>query len=102
MKIKKNDTVLITCGKDRGKSGKVTQSLPKIGKVIIAGLNTVKKHSRPSKKNPQGGIIDLHAPLQASNVIIICPRCNKTTRVGYKLTEKSKLRVCKKCGESLD
>ena len=102
MKIKKNDTVLIIKGKDRGKTGKVTKSMPKSGKIVIAGLNVVKKHSRPNKKNPQGGIIDLHAPLFSSNVMVICQRCNKLTKVGYKLTEKSKLRICKKCGESLD
>lgn len=102
MKIKKGDTVLITNGKDNGKTGKVTKSLPSKNKVVIAGLNLAKKHSRPNRKNPRGGIIDLFMPVSVSNVLVICPRCNKTTRVEYKITEKSKLRVCKKCHESLD
>lgn len=102
MKIKKGDNVLIKLGKDSGKAGKVSKSLPKLNKIIISGLNVAKKHSRPTRKNPHGGIIDLHMPVDASNVLIICPRCNKTTRVGYKLTEKSKLRICKKCKETLD
>jgi large subunit ribosomal protein L24 len=102
MKIKKGDTVLITNGKDRGKSGKVTASLPDRNKIVISGLNTVKKHAKSSRKNPHGGIIDLHAPLSVSSVMIICPRCNKTTRVGHKITENAKQRICKKCNESLD
>lgn len=102
MKIKKGDTVLITTGKDKGKTGKVTKSIPNIGKIVIAGLNTVKKHTRANSKNPHGGIIDIHAPIQASDVLVVCPRCNKATRIGYKLTEKSKMRICKKCNESVD
>lgn len=102
MTIKKGDTVLIIHGKDRGKTGKVTEVLPQKNKIIIAGLNVVKKHSRPTRRNPHGGIIDLHAPMDASNAMIICPRCNKTTRVAYKKTEKTKLRICQKCKESLD
>jgi len=102
MKIKKNDTVLLTKGKDKGKTGKVTKVLPKIEKVVVAGLNVAKKHSRPTRKNPRGGIIDLHLPLFASNVLIICPRCSKTTKAGYKVTDKGKMRICKKCHEALD
>jgi len=102
MKIKKGDTVIIQCGKDKGKSGKVTRSLVKSAKIIIAGLNVQKKHAKPTKKNARGGIIDIHAPIDVSNVMIICPRCSKTTRVSYKITEKAKLRICKKCHEALD
>ena len=102
MNIKKNDTVLIIKGKDRGKTGKVTKALPKSERIVIAGLNTQKKHSKPSRKNPSGGIIDLHMPIKSHNVMIICPRCNKKTRIGYKITGKNKIRICKKCQESLD
>lgn len=102
MKIKKNDTVLLQVGKDRGKTGKVTRALPKVNKIVIAGLNTVKKHSKPSRRSPHGGIIDLHAPIDASNVLIICPRCSKTTKVGYKVVKDSKMRICRNCHETLD
>lgn len=102
MKIKKGDAVIIIKGKERSKIGKVTKSLPADNKVIISGINVLKKHSKPTRKNPQGGIIDLHAPISVSNVMIICPRCNKTTRVSYKVHGKSKTRICKKCHESLD
>jgi len=102
MKIKKGDTVLVQAGKDKGKTGKVSKSLPKDGKIIIAGLNVHKKHAKPSRKNTQGGIVDVHAPFEVSNVSIICPRCSKTSRVKYKITGKNKLRICSRCKESLD
>jgi large subunit ribosomal protein L24 len=102
MKIKKNDTVLIQVGKDHGKTGKVTRAIPKNNKIVIAGLNTAKKHVKPSRRSPQGGIIDLSLPLNVSNVTVICPRCNKATKVGYKIVKNTKTRICKKCNESLD
>lgn len=102
MKIKKGDTVLVIKGKDRGKTGKVEKAFPKDKKVIVAGLNIYKKQIRPTRRNPHGGIINFNAPIPLENLKIICPRCNKATRVGYKLTQKTKLRICKKCQESLD
>ena len=102
MKIKKGDTVRIQKGKDRGKSGKVDRVMPRQGKIIVTGVNLYKKHLKPSRKNPQGGILDYNAPISATNAMVICPRCNKATRIGYKITEKSKLRICKKCKESID
>lgn len=102
MNIKKGDTILVIKGKDNGKTGKVEKSFPKIGKIIVGGINIYKKSSRPNRRNPHGGIIDINAKIAVENVILICPRCNKPTRVSHKLTQKSKLRICKKCKESID
>ena len=102
MKIKKGDLVIIQSGKDKGKTGKVSRAIPEKNKIVVAGLNVHKKHSKPSRKNSRGGIVDIHAPINVSNVLIICPRCSKTTRVSYKISEKSKMRICKKCNEVLD
>lgn len=99
MKIKKNDNVLIITGKFRNKSGKVEKSLPKINKVVVSGVNILKKHIKPSKKNPKGGIIEITAPINISNVKLICSKCNKAARVGYKYTQNKKTRYCKKCSE---
>lgn len=102
MKIKRNDTVYIAKGKDQGKTGKVERVLPKLSKLVIKGMNISKKHAKPSKINPQGGIIDINVPMHACNVMLVCPRCNKSTRVGYKIVENTKIRICKKCRESVD
>ena len=104
MKIKKGDTVLIKKGKDVGKSGKVEKVLPASNKIIVAGINILKKNIRPSKKYPQGGIIDINAPISVSNVQLICPQCNKASKVMYVYSKnnKNKMRVCRKCKESVD
>lgn len=103
MKIHKNDTVLIITGKDKGKKGKVRRVLPREGKVIVEGLNMVKRHSRTRGQARQGGIIELEAPLDVSNVKLICSKCNKPARVGYKvLGDERKVRICKSCQEILD
>lgn len=101
MKIKKLDNVLVTSGKYKGKTGKVEKALPKAGKVLVPGVNILKKHTKPSKKNPKGGIIEITAPIDVSNVKLICPKCNKATRVGYKLIQNKKTRYCKKCSEQV-
>ncbi len=97
MKIKKDDKVLITAGKDRGKTGEVMHAFPKDKQVIVDGLNLMKKHVRPKKQGESGQIIEFPAPMNVSNVKLICPKCDKSTRVGIKREEKSKKRVCKKC-----
>lgn len=99
MKIKKGDKVLIIKGKDRGKSGKVDRALPKINKIVVEGLNMVKKHAKPTQKLPKGGIIDFPAPIAIANVAILCPKCGKPVRIGYKEVGKEKKRICKKCQE---
>lgn len=97
MKIKKGDQVKINSGKDKGKAGKVTRVFPNENKIIIEGLNLIKKHARPRKEGEKGQRIEVPAKIAVSNVLLVCPKCGKTTRVGYNLTENNKLRVCKKC-----
>ncbi len=102
LKIKKGDTVIINSGKDRGKRGQIEATFPKHNKVTVVGINVTKRHLKPSRKNPHGGIIDKLAPIDASNVTVICPRCSNPTRVGYKISDDKKMRICRKCKESID
>lgn len=97
MRIKKGDQVKILSGKDRGKIGKVLRTIPKSGKVIVEGLNLVKRHKRPRKSGEKGQRVEVPAPLNISRIMIICSHCGKATRVGYKVTGKDKIRICKKC-----
>jgi large subunit ribosomal protein L24 len=101
MKIKKGDTVLVICGKYRGKTGKVLKVLPKEGKILVEGVNIVKKHQRPKREGEKGQIVELPAPIDISNVKLICPNCKKATRVEYKISKGKKSRVCKKCGQEI-
>lgn len=101
--VKKGDTVVIISGKDKGKKGKVLTAFPKEGKIIVEGVNMVTKHTRPSQKVPQGGIIHQEAPFYSSKAMIFCPRCEAPVRIGHKfLEDNTKVRVCKRCGEVLD
>jgi large subunit ribosomal protein L24 len=103
MKIRKNDTVLVIAGKDRGKKGKVRKALPKKDKVIVEGVNMIKRHSRAKGQARQAGIIELEAPLDISNVMLICNKCNKPARVGFRfLSDGRKARVCRSCDEIID
>ena len=101
MKIKKNDQVLITAGKDKGKKGKVLDVFGSTEKLIVENINLVKKHRRPRKQGEKGQVIQIPKPLHLSNVKLICPKCGEASRVGYKLTEAGKFRVCKKCGQEV-
>lgn len=101
MKIKKNDTVLIIAGKDKGKQGKVLRSLPKEGKIVVEGLNLSKKHQKPRRSGEKGQIVEISRPLAVSNVKLVCPKCGQAARIGYKITENEKLRVCRKCGSEI-
>jgi large subunit ribosomal protein L24 len=103
MKIRKNDTVLVTAGKDRGKRGKVRFAYPKKNRVLVEGINFIKKHSRARGQVRQAGIIDLEAPINVSNVMLLCEKCNHPTRVGFTaLEDGKKVRVCRKCKEVID
>ncbi len=109
MKLKKGDQIMMIAGKDRGKKGIIEKVLPTKEKIVITGLNIVKRHLKPSRKNPQGGILNKPAPVNASNAAIVCKTCSKPSRVGYKVTsvdksdkKKNRIRICKKCKESLD
>ena len=102
VKIKKNDTVLVLSGKDRGKSGKVVSVNPASGMIAVDGVNKFKKHAKPSQKYPQGGIIDITRPVNSSNLMVVCPGCKKATRISFKNEGTHKRRTCKKCGEVVD
>jgi large subunit ribosomal protein L24 len=108
MKVKAGDTVEIISGNDRGFVGRVRIVLPKENRVIVEGINVVRKHQRAMPTggrggSTEGGIIELEAPIDASNVMVICPTCDERTRVGYRVEEDgAKVRVCKECGAPLD
>lgn len=101
--VKKGDTVLIITGKDAGHKGKVLSVLPKEQRVIVEKANIVKRHTRPTRSMPQGGIVEKEAPIHSSNVMLYCSKCSNPTRVGKKvLADGKRVRVCKRCGEVLD
>ena len=103
IKVKKNDRVRLTAGKDRGKEGKVLFVDTKKNRLVVEGLNLVRKTRRPDQQNQKGGIIDIEAPVHVSNVMILCPKCSAAMRVKHKRLENGKkIRVCGKCGEVLD
>jgi len=102
MKIKTNDKVKITRGKDNGKEGKIIQVFKDDRKVVVEGANIMKKHVRSRKGGEKGQMIELSAPLRVENVMLICPKCNRPTRIGYKLDGEAKKRVCRKCKEIID
>ena len=103
MKIRKNDTVLVVTGKDRGKKGKVRFAYPKDEKVVIEGINFIKRHARAKRGARQAGIIELEAPISISNVMFLCSKCNHPVRIGFtKLKDGRKVRVCRSCGEVID
>lgn len=103
MKIKAKDKVLITAGKDKGKTGIVEKVFPKNGKVLIPGLNLYKKHLKPRGEGKPGGRVDVSRPLPVGNIALICPKCNQPTRVGYQIIEgEKKIRICKKCKSPIE
>lgn len=103
MKIRKNDTVLVTAGKDKGKTGKIRFAYPKEERVMVEGINFIKRHTRARGRVRQAGIIQLEAPIPVSNVMLLCSRCNRPTRVGFRLLEDGrKVRVCNRCSEVID
>ena len=108
MNIKKGDTVLIITGKDRGKQGTVSRAMPQVDKVIIEGLNIVKKHVRPQGQTRQGGVIDKAMPIDVSNTMLICTECGEPTRVGHDrrpvgVDQKLRpVRICKKCHKVIE
>ncbi|WP_404406762.1 50S ribosomal protein L24 [Jeotgalibacillus malaysiensis] len=102
MHVKKGDKVMVISGKDKGKTGTILATSPKTDRVIVEGVNIVKKHSKPSQMNPQGGISNMEAAIHVSNVMLIDPKTNEPTRVGYKVEDGKKVRIAKKSGESLD
>jgi len=98
MNVKKGDKVQVLSGKDKGATGEVLRAMPAEGKVIVEGVAMVKKHQKPTQAGQQGGILEREAAIDVSNVMLICPKCGKPTRVGHTGTGTDKKRVCKKCG----
>ena len=104
MRIRKNDTVLVLTGKDRNRRGKVLDIIRDKQRVVVEGVNTVKRHVKAGRdqKAPQGGIIEVSAPIHISNVRLVCSKCNQPTVTGTRQLEGKKVRFCKKCNESID
>lgn len=103
MHVKKEDIVIVISGKDKGKKGRVLAAFPRENRVLVEGVNLVKKHQKPNPKNPQGGIITQEAPIHASNVMLVDPKTGLPTRIGYKVLENGKkVRVAKRSGATID
>ncbi|MFT9850368.1 50S ribosomal protein L24 [Aneurinibacillus sp. REN35] len=102
MHVKSGDNVVVISGKDKGKKGRVLAAYPKTGRVLVEGVNMVKKHTRPNANNPQGGIVTQEAAIHASNVMIADPKTGEPTRIGSKIVDGKKVRIAKKSGEALD
>lgn len=102
MHVKKGDKVQVISGKDKGKQGVILEAYPSKERVIVEGINLVKKHAKPSQMNPQGGIVEMEAPIHVSNVMPLDPESNEPTRVGYRIEDGKKIRIAKKSGQPLD
>ena len=101
MNIKKNDTVVVLSGKDRGKKGKVLGTVPADAKVVVEGINMVTCHVKPRRQGEQGGIVKRETPIRSCKVALFCAKCNKGVRVGYKVEGDKKTRICRKCGAEI-
>jgi large subunit ribosomal protein L24 len=102
LKVRKGDEVVVIAGKDRGKKGRVTEVHPGDGTVTVAGVNIAKRHTKPNpSKNQKGGIIDQPMPLALGKVMVVCPHCGKATRVGHRVEDEARERVCRRCGETI-
>ncbi len=103
MKIRKNDTVLVITGKDKGKKGKVRSAYPEKERIMVEGINFTKRHMRATGQAKQAGIIEREAPIHVSNVMLLCSKCNHPTRVGFhSLEDGRRVRICRSCGEVID
>lgn len=101
--IRKEDTVIVISGKDKGKKGRVLRTYPRENRVLVEGVNMVQRHTRPSQQNPQGGIVEQEAPIHASNVMLIDPKSGEPTRIGFKVLDNGKkVRIARKSGEAID
>ena len=102
LNVRKGDTVKVIKGKDSGKEGKILRTIPETNRVVVEKVNIAKKAMRPTQANSQGGISSIEAPLHASNVMLVCPHCKQATRVGHRIEDGKKHRVCKKCNKDID
>ena len=101
MNIRRDDTVVVLSGRDKGTKGKVLSVNPKAGKVIVEGVSVAKVHQKPRRQGEEGGIIKMETPIYASKVQLVCPKCDKGVRVGHKIVDGKKVRGCKKCGAEI-
>ncbi len=101
MKIKKGDQVLIISGKDKGKKGNVLKVIPEEEKIVVENVNLLKRHTKPKKAGEKGQIVQKSSPINFSKVKLICPKCGQATRVGYKILDNKKYRICKKCDQEI-
>lgn len=103
MRIRTGDEVFVISGKDKGKKGRVLRVFPRDMKAVVDGVNKVKKHVRPTPNNPQAGIVEIFGRMNLSKLMLVCPKCGKPTRVGFKILEDGrKVRYCKKCNNSIE
>ena len=102
--VRRNDNVVVTTGKDRGKRGRVLKVLPAVNRVVVEGVNLIKRHTKPNpQRQIKGGLVEREAPLHASNVQVVCPECGKATRIGRRiLGDGRKVRICRKCDGVVD
>lgn len=100
--IRKGDRVKVIAGKDKGKEGKVLRSMPEKERVVVENVHMIKKHTRPSQKNTQGGIIEMEGTIHVSNVMLVCPNCSQPTRTSRRRDDGVRVRVCKACGKDID
>ena len=101
MKLRKGDNVIVLSGNDKGKTGEVLEVIPSTQKIVVKGVNIRKKHVKPRKAGEEGGIIPSEFPIHSSKVALLCPKCGKATKIGYKIEDNKKVRICKKCGAEL-
>ena len=101
MNVKKNDTVVVLSGKDKGKQGKVLSVNPEAGKVVVEGVSVATRHQKARRQGEEGGIVKKETPIYACKVMTVCPKCNKVTRVAHKIVDGKKVRVCKHCGAEI-
>lgn len=102
LSVRKGDRVRVIAGKDRGKEGRVLRAIPERQRVVVEGVNIIKKHARPTQRTPQGGIIEMEASLHVSNVMLMCPNCSEPSRIGHVREKGVRLRVCKRCGKPVE
>lgn len=100
--IRKGDRVHVIAGKDKGKEGKVLRAMPETQRVVVENVHMIKKHTRPTQKNQQGGIVEMEGTIHVSNVMVVCPNCGQPTRVGRRRDDGVRIRICKKCGKDID
>ncbi|HIQ61260.1 MAG TPA: 50S ribosomal protein L24 [Candidatus Enterenecus faecium] len=101
MNVKKNDTVVVLSGKDKGKQGKVLSVNPEAGKVVVEGVSVATRHQKARRQGEEGGIVKKETPIYACKVMTVCPKCSKATRVAHKIVDGKKVRVCKHCGAEI-